>query len=70
MTSERAREVAENQYRARLHAQLGALKKEYERLTTPPYAIQWLKRLKLAKKIERIERELDQRMLLPPMLRP
>lgn len=70
ITSARAREIAENHYRARLHAQIGALQKRLTELETPSYAIDWLKRLKLKKKIARLEKELDQRILLPPMFRP
>lgn len=60
ITSARAREIVENHYRAKIHAQLGALRKRLHELSSPPYAIQWLKRLKLKKKIERLENELTQ----------
>lgn len=70
ITSARAREIVENHRRARLHAQIAALNKRLTELSSPPYAIQWLKRLKLKKKIERLERELVQQILLPPIGRP
>lgn len=63
ITSARAREIVENHYRAKIHAQLGALRKRLTELSSPPYAIQWLKRLKLQKKIARLEGELLQPVL-------
>lgn len=52
--------LSESHRRAVLHAQIAALKERFLVLSKPAYAIDWLKRLKLAKKIQRLERELDE----------
>jgi hypothetical protein len=65
MTGAELREWAERQRRASLHAQIDALHKRFVELGTGTAKITWLRRIKLQRKIRRLEGELLQPMLLP-----
>ena len=64
MTMADLRATMELHWRQKLHAQITALEARLEELEHPPYAIQWLRRLKLKRKIERLYAELNQPILL------
>lgn len=65
MNAEETRKFVELRRRARIHAQIAALRARFIELGKPSYANRWLQRIKISKKIERLEGELKQDMLLP-----
>jgi len=56
-------ERANAAYRAGKLRQIEALREKLRQLEAHPYAIDWLKRLRLRKKIDRLRGELDQAVL-------